>query len=243
MAVSLKPSAWGRYKDIAWFLAKYGASTWCVRGLDGVLAGASAGCRRRAPDSGGPGRRPRKAGTDVHQGQLLSTRPDPLLPPYLEALARLIDQVGPFPYEEVEGRPRRARRAPVQAFEFDLQPLAAASLGYVHRARLRHGRPVAVKVQGPRIRDGVIMDRVLQEIAGMSWIATQATGRRYRFEDLPEEFRPRLLHELDYRQEASHLSLLGEPRTSTGSSPGRSTTPPRAYSIQWTTSRARTSPS
>ena len=106
--------------------------------------------------------------TFIKLGQILSTRADLLPPAYLDALARLQDQVEPFPYEDVERTIREELGVRVShAFaEFDALPVAAASLGQVHRAVLRGGREVAVKVQRPGIREQVDRDlSALHEIA------------------------------------------------------------------------------
>ena len=84
-----------------------------------------------------------------------------LLPPeYLSALTRLQDSVEPFPYSEVEKIVSSELSVRIsKAFaSFDREPLAAASLGQVHRAMLRDGREVAVKVQRPGIREQVVED-------------------------------------------------------------------------------------
>src|SRR6185436_17129138 len=96
--------------------------------------------------------------TFVKLGQLLSTRSDLLPPVYTEALARLQDKVEPFPFEEVERIVESELGVRIsKAFaEFETRPIAAASLGQVHRARMRDGRPVAVKVQRPNIRNQVL---------------------------------------------------------------------------------------
>src|SRR6185436_3967938 len=146
----------GRYKDLAWFVAKYGRADFVSKALHGEEAGSAdpAGAEAFARDleSLGP--------TFIKLGQLLSTRADLLPPAYLEALARLQDNVEPFPYEDVERTIREELGVRVShAFvEFDRLPIAAASLGQVHRAVLRGGREVAVKVQRPNIREQVITD-------------------------------------------------------------------------------------
>src|SRR6185503_20956167 len=150
--------------------------------------------------------------TYVKLGQLLSTRGDLLPPPVLEALARLQDSVGPFPYSEVEQIVRRELGVRISKgfAEFNPEPIAAASLGQVHRARLRDGRQVAVKIQRPNIRQTIVDDlEALAEIAEWFDKHSQA-GKVYGFADMLEEFKRSLMHELDYRQEARNLGALRE---------------------------------
>ena len=131
-------------------------------------------------------------------------------PPYLQALARLQDRVEPFSFGEVE----RIVAAELgvrlsKAFSgFEASPVAAASLGQVHRAAMRDGRRVAVKVQRPDIRERVAED--LEALADIAEFLDEHTemGRRYEFGKILEEFRRTLLRELDYRQEAQNLTLL-----------------------------------
>src|SRR5438046_8214730 len=127
--------------------------------------------------------------------QILSSRPDLLPEPYLKALVRLQDRVKPFPYAEVEGiiHTELGIRISKAFSKFDPQPLAAASLGQVHRAALRNGREVVVKVQRPGIRGQIAEDmEVLGEIATFLDEHTEL-GRRYRFVSILEEFQ-RTLH-------------------------------------------------
>lgn len=109
--------------------------------------------------------------TYVKLGQVLAGRPDLLPDAYLQALARLQDKVKPFPYEDVEAIVMAELGVRIsKAFSrFDVEPLAAASLGQVHRAALRDGREVVVKVQRPNIRQQIVEDfEVLEQIAGFS---------------------------------------------------------------------------
>jgi ubiquinone biosynthesis protein len=214
MGISLKPEHLKRYKDIAWLLVKYGRSDLVKHaGLDEVLTERRIITTEVVPEAQALADDLERMGpTFVKLGQLLSTRADILPLPYLQALTRLQDSVGPFPYREVEAIVEEEIGLPIsKAFsEFDQASAAAASLGQVHHARLHDGRPVAVKVQRPGIRKLIVGDlEALMEIAEFLDNHTQL-GERYRFHKVLEEFRRSLLRELDYRQEAHNLRILGE---------------------------------
>jgi predicted unusual protein kinase regulating ubiquinone biosynthesis (AarF/ABC1/UbiB family) len=148
--------------------------------------------------------------TFIKLGQLLSTRADLLPHVYLDALSRLQDDLAPVPVEQIQRTIEADLNVRVsKAFaSFDAEPLASASLGQVHRATLRDGRPVAVKVQRPGIVERVADDlKVLDEIAAFVDAHTEV-GRRYEFAPMMREFRKALSDELDYEIEASHLRVL-----------------------------------
>lgn len=148
--------------------------------------------------------------TFVKLGQVLSTRADLLQPTYLEALSRLQDDVDPVPLAEIHKtiEDDLGVRLSKAFLTFDPEPLASASLGQVHRATLRDGRPIAVKVQRPDILGQVLADlNVLDEIT--AFIDHHTTvGRRYEFAPMIHEFRKALMEELDYEIEANHLRTL-----------------------------------
>lgn len=213
MTLSLKPTHLKRYKDIAVLLMKYGRGDLANRldleedlppAPDGTESSSTAKAEELARDL------ERLGPTFVKLGQLLSTRADLLPVPYLEALSRLQDDVEPFSFAEVErivGEELGVRIS--KAFvDFEATPLAAASLGQVHRATLRDGRAVAVKVQRPGIREQIVEDlEAFAEIAGVLDRHSDA-GNLYQFEKMVEEFRKSILRELDYRQEAQNLVAL-----------------------------------
>jgi predicted unusual protein kinase regulating ubiquinone biosynthesis (AarF/ABC1/UbiB family) len=214
MGISLRPEHLRRYKDVAWLLVKYGRSDLLKRaGLEEVLTDRDTISVEVVPEAKALADDLERMGpTYVKLGQLLSTRADLLSLPYLQALTRLQDRVGPFPYEEVEAIVEGEIGVPIsKAFShFSRVSAAAASLGQVHQARLADGRPVAVKVQRPGIRKLIAEDlEALMEIAEFLDHHTQL-GERYEFHEMLEEFRSSLLRELDYRQEAHNLLILGE---------------------------------
>ena len=148
--------------------------------------------------------------TYVKFGQLLSTRPDIVPKEYIEALETLQDNVEPFSFAEVERTVEEELGAKIsKMFEsFDATPIAAASLGQVHRAALRDGREVVVKVQRPNVREQVRKDLdVFAEIAHALESHTDL-GRKMNLVGVIEQARLALLGELNYVQEARNMETL-----------------------------------
>jgi len=213
--LSLKPQHWRRYSELTRLMLKYTGSD--------VFRSTN----RFAPRNGdrdslgtGSGPSPEELANDLEAmgptfvkiGQILSSRPDLIPAPYMRALSRLQDRVKPFSFAEVEKIIERELGVRIsKAFaEFDAEPLAAASLGQVHRATLRDGRDVVVKVQRPGIREQIGRDfEVIEEIVELLQQHTKL-ARRYQFEKVLEEFEHTLEHELDYQREAGNLRVIAE---------------------------------
>ena len=148
--------------------------------------------------------------TFIKLGQVLSGRADLLPPAYIDALARLQDNVAPFSFADVERIVEAELGAKLSKLFplFESEPIAAASLGQVHRAALRDGRMVAVKVQRPDARD-----QVTRDVAALAEVAAfvdrhSDSGARYNFSELVAEFRRTILAELEYLREAENLRVL-----------------------------------
>lgn len=145
--------------------------------------------------------------TFIKIGQALSTRPDMVPHAYLVALERIQDDVMPISFDQVREVVESEFGLKIgQLFaEFDESPLGSASLAQVHRARLRNGRQVAVKVQRPNILTQIHGDlNALTSLADKADHYTEV-GRRIKFSEWVYEFRKSLLAELDYRIEAENL--------------------------------------
>jgi ubiquinone biosynthesis protein len=215
VTISLRPQHVRRYGELARLLRKYGRSD-LVReaGLPSELDDGDDGA---AGEQDVPAEATELAAdlerlgpTYIKLGQLLSTRGDLLPPPYLEALSRLQDDVEAFSFAEVDEIVATQLGASINDLysEFEPEPIASASLGQVHRAALRDGRAVAVKVQRPGIRQQIAED--LEVLGDMAEFLDEhtAAGRTFGFTDLLEQFRRSLFAELDYRREGENLRSM-----------------------------------
>ena len=214
MVVSLKPERLKRYKDVAMLLIKYGRSDLISpAGLEGsVLPDEIAAETETAPAEDLAKDLEKLGPTFIKLGQLLSTRADLLPGPYLEALERLQDSIEPFPFDEVERivSGELGIRISKAFADFDPAPLAAASLSQVHRATMRDGRTVVVKVQRPDIRELIVGD--LEALGEIAHFLDQHTelGKRYEFDNMLVNLRKSLLRELDFTIEANNLHSIGQ---------------------------------
>jgi ubiquinone biosynthesis protein len=148
--------------------------------------------------------------TFVKFGQLLSMRPDIVPPDIISELRALQDDVRPFPFEQVEETIRRELDHPIERLflEFSEQPIAAASIGQVHKALLPNGHQVAVKVQRPDA------SRQIEADLALLYQAARIAKERVRALDfidmrsLVDEFARSIRQELDYRHEGRNAETF-----------------------------------
>lgn len=148
--------------------------------------------------------------TYVKLGQVLSTRPDLIPIDFIHELAKLQDEVPPFPFEDVHRIvSRELGDAPNRIFEqFDESPRASASIGQVHRAVLKDGDQVAVKVQRPGIQKTIEVDlEIMLHLATLMARHIEEIAF-YRPIKIVEEFAKTLERELDYTFESSNMERM-----------------------------------
>jgi len=146
----------------------------------------------------------------VKFGQVLSTRRDLIPPDIAEELARLQDQVPPFPGADVERILAAAYGKPLtQVFaRFDLTPIASASVAQVHIGALPDGTEVAVKVLRPGIADVISKDVALLDAGAVLLEWLWLDGKRLKPREVVAEFARHLEDELDLMREAANASQL-----------------------------------
>lgn len=215
-----------RYEEIARVLLKHGLGHLVGSlGLTPLVSLPERWLRRPSPRSSPLtlGERLRLALTElgptfIKLGQIMSTRADLLPPDIIAALEQLQDQVPPFPGEVARQVVEEELGRPVElVFQvFELQPLAAASIGQVHWGILRDGRPVVVKVQRPNIAG--IITRDLEILQRLALVAQRHSpwSELYSFPEMVEEFSASLRKELNYLREGQNAdrfrhNFAGEP--------------------------------
>lgn len=211
------PSVTARYRRIAEVLVRNGMSALAdqiglrehmtglvYRHLSGDASGPVPGPTRlrRALEELGP--------TFVKLGQMLSTRRDMLPLEYTAELEKLQTSTSPVTYPQIAETIRRELGAdPHELFdEFEETPLASASIGQAHKARLRDGTAVIVKVRKPgaaeMIRSDLDLMKSLAALASREW----SLARDADIESVVASFDKMMRRELDYRTEAANARRL-----------------------------------
>lgn len=146
----------------------------------------------------------------VKLGQIASGRRDLIPMEIASELEKLQDHVKPFPFEQVREIVEMQLGGTLEELfkEFEEEPLASASIGQVHRARLQTGEMVAVKVQRPNIQQQINTDlSILHDLAGFLEKNTN-WAKTYRLRDLIYDFSHSLREELDYQLEARNADRI-----------------------------------
>jgi ubiquinone biosynthesis protein len=145
--------------------------------------------------------------TYVKLGQLLSSRPDLLPDVYIEELGRLVDEVPPVPFAEIEAVIRADLGDDVFA-RINPEPLAAASIAQTHRALTASGAEVVIKVRRPGIVEQVELDLSVLRATAALLARRSATAQLLQVEALVDELDIHMHQELDFIEEAHNTELI-----------------------------------
>lgn len=199
-----EPRLMGRAAEIGAVMARHGVAELVVHRDDLNEQVAQAKRLREALEELGP--------TFAKLGQVLSTRPDLLPPPFVEELSKLQDDVAPMSEADVVEVMEEELGVPWEdVFDsIDSDPLAAGTIAQVHRATLDNGERAVIKVQRPAARGEITQDLALLELFA------EKTKHRLLFrqiidmEAVFEHLSGSLEHELDFLREASNLKRMAE---------------------------------
>lgn len=209
------PETLSRYKHILAVLARYGLADWLDRLPVGFAREVVAmGLGKKYLDES-PEERLREALTElgplfIKLGQVLSTRPDVVGVKMSAELQRLQDDIPSEPVEKIRQTIEDSLGESLESLfqNFENEPIASASIAQVHKATLRYGQQVVVKVQHSNIEKQVQTDlAILMDLADLlEQYVTES--RSYRPRAMAEEFRRTLLRELDFRREMHHMQAF-----------------------------------
>ena len=145
-------------------------------------------------------------------GQILSTRPDLLPPPFMEELASLQERVTPLTEAEVVSVMEQELGVPWEDVfgSIDPEPLAAGTIAQVHRATLESGERVVVKVQRPTAEQDILQDLGLLEMFAQKAASRQAFRRVFDVPAIVAHLSTSLRRELDFRREAANIRRMHE---------------------------------
>ncbi len=198
-------SGFKRFNQIAYIVTKYGLSELVEftrlkkRSLDESTAAKRF---KKMLEELGP--------TFVKFGQLMSTQEGILPVSFIEELKQLQDNVEPFEFGDVKRiiETELGKKMEDVFEEFEKQPEASASLGQVHKAKLKNGEYVAVKIQRPGIEDVIASDMFLLKRLGM--LISKRVKQFFHFEIMPliDEFDKTIRREMDYEIEAHFIEVF-----------------------------------
>ena len=198
-------SGFKRFNQIAYIVTKYGLSE---------LAGYTK-VKKHSLDESTVAKRFKRmleelGPTFVKFGQLLSTQEGILPVSFIEELKQLHDNVEPFGFDEVKRIIESELGKGMENIfeEFEEQPEASASLGQVHKAKLKNGEYVAVKIQRPGIEDVIASDMFLLKRLGM--LISKRVKQFFHFDIMPliDEFDKTIRREMDYEIEAHFIEVF-----------------------------------
>jgi ubiquinone biosynthesis protein len=150
--------------------------------------------------------------TFVKLGQILSMRPFLIPLELVEELAKLQDEVAPFPFEVVKKIIERELKAPLETnfYYFDPNPIASASLAQVHKAVTQNGDKVVIKVQRPDIKKTIDSDmNILKDLANL-FDRYIPESRQYDPKGMIEELSKTFRREIDFKNEGRNIDIFAE---------------------------------